>query len=220
MDDRDFEIEQIREGDEDFAIERTYEPPPTIKDMVSEDKRTLLGEPDLSNIPAFIHGVAFRKIIDYLLTRPNLELEGALIGRHCRGTQGREFVEIVEFLPFFTSRATPGSTEASEQEWFRANDRIDEMRRSGSDAQIVGWVHSHPGMRPAPTDTDIGTIEKHFKLPWQVSLIIDPKRKRIGVFEYFEEKGVTNKSGLIAYGDGDNSRLELTGYSYCTAQHF
>lgn len=221
MNESDFEIEQSHGSSGDFHVESSHEAfPPIDKNMVAEDKRTFLGKPDLSNIPTFIHGIAFKQIINYLLTQPNVELEGALIGRHCRDIQDREFVEIVEFFPFFTSLAAPGSTEASEQEWSRARERVDEMRRGGGDVQIVGWLHSHPGMKPAPSDTDIETIEKHFKLPWQISLIIDPKRKRIGVFGYSKEAGVRNKGGLIGYDDGDNSRIKLIDYSYCTAQHF
>jgi len=220
MNDKDFEFKHV-EDDLDFVIDMTYEPPPTIKDMVTERERTLIGEINSGNVPCFIHGIAFKQIIRYFLTRPNLELEGALIGRYCEDLCGRKFIEIVSFCPFVTAKAAPGSTAAaSEKEWLTARKQIDEMRSGDSDVWIVGWAHSHPGMKPAPSDTDIGTIKKHFFLPWQVALIIDPVKKRVGVFEYSNEKGVINKNGLIGYDDGDGSRFELNNYSYCSDQHF
>lgn len=206
---------------EDFKVESIHEAfPPTIKDMVSDEKKVVLGKIDLENVPVFIHNIAFRLIADYFSTQPNLELEGALIGSHCKDEQEREFVEIVDFFPFVTSRATPVSTEASVQEWHRASKRICEIRNSGSDVQIVGWVHSHPGMKPAPSDTDTRTIEAHFFLPWQVALIIDPKKRKIGVFGFSKKEGVINKGGLIGYSEKSNDKLELSKYSYCPSQHF
>ncbi|MFH1450816.1 MAG: Mov34/MPN/PAD-1 family protein [archaeon] len=62
-------------------------------------------------------------------------------------------------------------------------EKLDRLHKSGKDVLRAGWYHSHPGHGCWLSPTDMATINTMFREKHQVSIVVDPHRKHIGVFK-------------------------------------
>lgn len=217
----DFQIEQVYDHaeDDDFSIETTRVVAPIRREMPSLENVKVVGEFDVDNRPVFMSEVAAEKMLSHLNSlrttgTPYLELAGAPIGRYCVDRSGREFMEVTDYLPFQTA-SRPGDVVIPKDEHVRANETLDTMITRGDEVNaILGWVHSHPRMTPAPSPTDVETARKHYNLPTLPTIIVNPFGNEIGIFEYTETDGLVNKKGLVVL----SKKTNLSSYSYCQKQ--
>lgn len=60
-----------------------------------------------------------------------------------------------------------------------ANDYI---QKTGQNARIVGWYHTHPGFGVFMSGTDQNTQRQIYGTDWHVAIVFDPIRRDYGVF--------------------------------------
>jgi len=223
-DEEDFVIHGAREDktaeEEDFTLHEVNTTQPTRKEMPRAGDFVEIGEVDLDNIPIFMDSETFQAMEEHLSSlrktqTPYREMGGAPIGRYCVDSQGREFVEILAYIPF-TAPSTGGDIEIPEREWYRVHMIVDEMREKGLEVVISGWTHSHPNFTPAPSDTDVNTTNTHFNQSFMSALIYDPYHRKIGAFELDGRGGLKNKGGIAITGENRNLARDI---SYCEEGH-
>lgn len=232
----DFELHGVRQDDdftvhtqatanqpqEDFALNEVFQLQPSQREMPSLQNATVIGEFDPNGLPVFMDATTFQAMLSHLAslmdsTTPYAEIAGVPLGRYCRDRLGREFIEILGYLPFNTA-PRGGDVQIPAEEWVRVGIIVDELKSKGIDVNELGWVHSHPNLRrPAPSDTDIQTHRDHFSLPFQTALIYDPYKKSIGAFGLDASSNLVNKKGIVITGV---NRQSAQGITYCPDSHY
>ena len=220
----DFIVRGVGEVDstheDDFTLHETRTIQPVRREMPKTGQYVEVGEIDINNIPVFIDAETFQAMDSHLSSlrntqTPYRELSGAPIGRYCVDSKGRNFIEILAYVPF-SAPSSGKDIEIPAEEWIRANRITDEISSKGAQVAILGWIHSHPDFTPAPSDTDIGTTNTHFNQPFLTALIYDPFNRRIGAYELDGRGGLRNKGGIAITGNDKDLGSEL---SYCRAEH-
>lgn len=212
--------QQVGEVDADFTMVRR-EIPPIRREMPSSKNGIVIGELDVNRVPIFMSADTFSAIQRHLTSllqsqTPFLELAGAPIGLYCIDSLGRRFVEILAYVPFHTA-STGGGVQIPLEEHCRVNNVVNDLRARGVNVNmVVGWVHSHPDMIPAPSDTDIATADRFYDLDYLSTIIFDPVKKVIGVFEPNGQGGLRNKGGLVITG---RNRQVVQEVGYCRREH-
>lgn len=122
-------------------------------------------------------------VIDGLIAYSNCDLrreQGAfLLGLHHTGS--REVVAIRHFLPAAATRPASGSLTFTHDTWATLRR---EMEQRYPDEQLLGWHHTHPGLGIFLSPYDQFLHRQVFHEPWQVALVVDPRRREFGFFQW------------------------------------
>lgn len=110
-----------------------------------------------------------------------LEVKGALLGLPIKHAEtGQIEVHVHQAIPLpILEVDSPTSCV------YRAHDKvkIDLLcEREFGGLQVVGWFHSHPGLRVFLSNVDRETMELSFPLPHHVALVIDPVQDEAAYF--------------------------------------
>jgi len=118
------------------------------------------------------------QVLDYSEQDLNRELGGFLIGGL---QQQRQAVDIRHFLPAVDTRSRHASLTFTHDTWSRMHR---EVQQSFPDDVVVGWHHTHPGFGIFLSGYDLFIQRNFFSEPWQVALVVDPKRQEFGFFQW------------------------------------
>ncbi|RMG20854.1 MAG: hypothetical protein D6732_28250 [Methanobacteriota archaeon] len=111
---------------------------------------------------------AMAKMIQFDKDHPKKETAGLLIGRYIED----ENVLIIEDIEVGDQKGTAVHVEISEQALV---DIVVKMSQRQDGATIVGWWHTHPGLRSFMSSTDISTQRNYQNLfDKSVAIVIDP----------------------------------------------
>lgn len=196
---------------------------PTLREMPSMQDSVVLGNPDLNDIPVFIEGVTFDAVNSYFFNeinrttqvRNSLEQNVAAIAGYHIDSRGRKFVRIVRFI-MLNSRGERGQVDTSADEWRRAYNELEEIKRKGEDVATVLWWHDHPGFKPAPSDLDERTALSFFSGRHQPIIISNPNQEVVGLFGTNANGVFGNKGGVIVYGP---EAVQASKWKYCHDNH-
>lgn len=159
-----------------------------------------IGEPKEGAPLLFIDDTAYKAVTDHLKGDLRNERGGLLIG-HIK--PDKTSLEVTGFIPATSSQSkSPVRFEFTHEDWANFA-RIREGRGRGE--AVVGWVHSHPKIEPAPSRFDI-FIQGYFNMPGQFSLIIDPVNNTLGIFRLKEGESI-NEGGFMLKGNLPNNGL-------------
>ena len=126
-------------------------------------------------------------IYPHVFENADREVGGVLIGNASR-TGGMPLVSgAIEALSADEQRASLTFTQAA---WEHVHRTLD--RDFPSDAQIVGWYHSHPGFGIFLSEHDLFIHRNFFSGASQIALVVDP---------------IARTEGVFAWRDGDIDRL-------------
>lgn len=89
-----------------------------------------------------------------------------------------------------------------------------EQERNYSHLKIVGWFHTHPGFGVFLSSYDLFIHENFFDLPWQIALVCDPIKKRIGCFVWDNEKVQSSQYELF---NGTSSHATAAAKAYSSS---
>lgn len=106
------------------------------------------------------------------------ELGGVLLGTAACSAEGT-IVVVEAAIPALHTDASRGSVTFTHDTWEEIN-RIKD--RDHPDKRIVGWYHTHPGFGLFLSDYDVFIHRNFFSLPWQVALVVDPRKGESGFF--------------------------------------
>ena len=153
------------------------------------------GDADPGKLPICVAAPALQAAVDWVKPRLRFEAGGVLCGHH-GVDDGREFVTVDAFLPAPKAKAGPTHlvfTHEAFAECEQAREALD------PELQIVGWCHSHPGYGVFLSDADLFIHTQFFPLPWQVALVIDPKRDELAFFRLVDGRTVTTGFFLLTH---------------------
>lgn len=154
----------------------------------------------------FVSEATLETIRDYSATKLDREVGGVLMGGYyldpeANGGKGQEFIVIDDYIPVREGQSNHASFEFSLDAWTQVtrirNERWpDDTRADGSRSLMVGWHHTHPTFGIFLSGMDMGIQREHFKLPWQVALVVDPVRQTLG---FLRIKAGKERASLCAF---------------------
>ncbi len=110
---------------------------------------------------------------------------------------GIEFVEVRGFLPAHHTRNRASSVTFTYETWTRLRQ---DLERRPPDDQLIGWHHTHPGLGIFLSEFDRFIHRYFFGQHWQVALVVDPRQKQLGFFQWSD--GRLAGSGFTCVDDG------------------
>ena len=132
------------------------------------------------------------QVLDYSEQDLHRELGGFLIG----GLPQQQVVEICHFLPAVDTRSRHASLTFTHDTWSRMHR---EVQQCFPDEVVVGWHHTHPGFGVFLSGYDLFIQRNFFSAPWQVALVVDPKRQEFGFFQW--RAGQVVDCGFVCLAD-------------------
>jgi proteasome lid subunit RPN8/RPN11 len=64
---------------------------------------------------------------------------------------------------------------------------------------LLGWQHTHPGLGVFLSGYDLFIQKNFFAQPWQIALVVDPRRQEFGFFHW--RQGAVRDCGFVCVGD-------------------
>jgi proteasome lid subunit RPN8/RPN11 len=109
---------------------------------------------------------------------PRAEICGVLVGDVYQDDTGA-FLLVEHIIEGESSTGSAGQVTFTADTWQHIQLKMD---RQYPDLRIVGWYHTHPGHGVFLSEMDIFLHESFFGLPWQATLVYDPRSGEEGVF--------------------------------------
>lgn len=152
------------------------------------------GDADLARLPIFARETALADATVWVQARRLNEAGGVLVGHHGLDA-GREFVTVDAFLAAPKCQAGPAHLVFTHEAFAECEAAREQLDPS---LAVVGWCHSHPGYGVFLSEADQFIHTQFFPLPWQVALVIDPRREELGFFRM--AGGATTRTGFFLLG--------------------
>jgi proteasome lid subunit RPN8/RPN11 len=132
-----------------------------------------------------IADVVLDEILEYSERDLYREVGGFLIGRG--DTTPRPHVEICHFLPAVQAQSRIASLMFTHDTWAAMTRDVE---RKFPDEAVLGWHHTHPGFGVFLSAYDMFIHRNFFREPWQIALVVDPRRQELGFFQWSEDQVV------------------------------
>lgn len=114
------------------------------------------------------------------------ELCGVLVGDLYQDADG-PFLLITDIVRARDARQESTQVTFTHSAWEHINKEMDDKH---ADKRIVGWYHMHPGFGVFLSEVDLFAHKNFFNAPWQVSLVMDQKARKVGLFYWQNEEVV------------------------------
>jgi len=186
---------------DDFGIELG----PSVRRHI-EQKMSPLADPALAAVaydapssdqtPVFVTEEVLRNIEKHAAKEKSREIGGILLGNFHRNESG-SFVEITDFVEAAHTKGTDVSLTFTHETWAQLTA---EHAARGSDKQIVGWYHSHPGLGVFMSREDEFVHSSFFADPWQTALVVDPIYHNWGCFKW-ADGNLQRTGGFYVFAD-------------------
>lgn len=128
----------------------------------------------------FLTEAILQEVLAWSYTDPHHELGGVFVG-DLYAHRGLPYIEIAGYIQARQYENTAASFKFTHDS-FSAITREKEQRFN--DRPIVGWHHTHPGYGIFLSGTDLFSHRNFFNLPWMVAMVVDPKAKTMGFFQW------------------------------------
>ncbi len=133
--------------------------------------------------PIVVYDSVLNSILEYSEKDLNRELGGFLIG--LTHEEPQPHLEIRRFLPALEARREHMSVTFTHETWSSVTREVD---HSFPGEMVVGWQHTHPGFGIFLSSYDLFIHRHFFSAPWQVALVVDPRRQEFGFFQWRGEE--------------------------------
>lgn len=135
--------------------------------------------------PIVINRSVLDHILDYSDRNPDIEVGGFLLGEFCEDPgNGQAFIEISEYVKATQVNSSYRTLTFTHDSWAQLHQQLTN-RFPGH--QVVGWHHTHPGFGIFLSQQDEFIHRHFFDQPWQVALVVDPRRGELGFFQWRED---------------------------------
>ena len=139
------------------------------------------------------------EILEFAEHGRSCEVGGFLLGEVYG--DAHSFVVIRQFHPAQKALSTGASLTFTHETWADLHRRICQ-RHPGE--VILGWQHTHPGLGVFLSGYDLFIQRNFFREPWQVALVVDPRRQELGFFHWRE--GEVKDCGFVCADAGTPAR--------------
>jgi proteasome lid subunit RPN8/RPN11 len=136
-----------------------------------------------NTLPLFVHESVLEEILEYSEQDVSSELGGFLLGGYHEDQQ--PYVEIRHFLPAAGARSRAASLTFTHETWSRLNHEVENQY---PEELVVGWHHTHPDFGIFLSAYDLFIHRHFFREPWQVAMVVDPKRQEFGFFQWQDDQ--------------------------------
>jgi proteasome lid subunit RPN8/RPN11 len=92
-----------------------------------------------------------------------------------------QYVLIRHFHPAQHAHASSASLTFTHETWAELTR---ETEASFPGESLVGWQHTHPGFGIFLSGYDLFIHKNFFSQPWQVAMVVDPRRQELGFFHW------------------------------------
>lgn len=154
----------------------------------------------LRSCPLFCRDQVLDQILDYSGQDETRERGGFLIGQAfvdpAAASEGKTYVEVRHFVPALETIGQAASMRFTHETWAGLNR---EMASSFPDECVVGWHHTHPGLGVFLSAYDRFIHAHFFSQPWQVAMVVDPRAKEFGFYQWTE--GQLVDCGFVIYSE-------------------
>ncbi len=130
------------------------------------------------DLQVFIREQILREIVIHAKSNMGMELGGVLIGEHYRW-KGQYWVLVDGYIKAEGYVNTAASFKFTHDSWSQISR---EREKRFNDRPMVGWHHTHPGYGVFLSHMDTFIQRNFFNLPYQVALVVDPRREEFGFF--------------------------------------
>jgi proteasome lid subunit RPN8/RPN11 len=142
-------------------------------------KGSTLGEIHADALPILIREPILEEILEYSEEDTSRELGGFLVGRY--DTEAHPRVEIRHFLPAASAASRAASLTFTHETWAQLTREVESQY---PDEVVVGWHHTHPNFGIFLSAYDLFIHRHFFPDPWQIAMVVDPRRQELGFFQW------------------------------------
>lgn len=134
------------------------------------------------------------QVLEYSEQDQSRERGGFLLG----GVYGHgpQYVVIRHFHPALQAQGNSASLTFTHETWAALTR---ETERSFPTETLVGWQHTHPGFGIFLSGYDLFIHRNFFAEPWQIAMVVDPRKKEIGFFHW--RSGEVRDCGFVCADD-------------------
>ena len=143
----------------------------------------VIGEIHGNAIPLFVYEPVLEEILEYSEQDLSAELGGFLVGGYHEDR--RPYVEIRHFVPAASARSRAASLTFTHETWALLNREVESQY---PDDLVVGWHHTHPNFGIFLSAYDLFIHHHFFSEPWQIAMVVDPKRQEFGFFQWRDDQ--------------------------------
>jgi proteasome lid subunit RPN8/RPN11 len=126
-----------------------------------------------------VHESVLEEILDYSEQDLSREIGGFLIG--VVDDQTPAGVEVRYFLPALDTRSGSASLTFTHETWATLTREVEQRYPN---ELVLGWHHTHPGLGVFLSAYDLFIHRNFFREPWQIAMVVDPKRHEFGFFQW------------------------------------
>jgi len=143
-----------------------------------------IGDIHKQALPIFVSETVLETILDYSHRDLTRELGGFMLGGLFED-RNREYIEVRNYLPAVDARSRAASLTFTHDTWSAMTRQAEEQF---PDDRVVGWHHTHPGFGIFLSGYDLFIHRNFFGMPWQIAMVVDPKRQEFGFFQWRAEE--------------------------------
>lgn len=143
-----------------------------------------VGCPELETRPCFVRVLAVEMMFAHALEHPTVETGGLLVGRACRDGAG-EYLRVEGAVPAQCAERTAASLTFTHEAWAQMHVQVQERF---PDLQVVGWFHTHPGLRVFLSGPDLFLHRSLFAQRFDVAVVLDLPSRQWGLFAWHGDR--------------------------------
>src|SRR5436190_6569674 len=106
------------------------------------------------------------------------------------------YVIVRHFHPALEAQGSMASLTFTHDTWATLTREIEANFPSES---LLGWQHTHPGLGVFLSGYDLFIQKNFFAQPWQIALVVDPRRQEFGFFHW--RQGAVRDCGFVCVED-------------------
>lgn len=133
----------------------------------------------------YVHQNVLAHAVGYSETDLKRERGGFLLGglHHDR----QVYIEVRAFLPATATESRAMSLRFTHDTWAAMTRRAE---ADHPDELVLGWQHTHPGLGVFLSAYDLFIHRHFFSQPWQIALVVDPRARKFGFFQWHDGRVV------------------------------
>ena len=151
---------------------------PILKPLPADSRTTqVIGAIDDQGLPIFLYETVLEQILEFSDQQTSQERGGFLLGGLY--VDRRPYIEVRHFEPAHQAESRAASLTFTHDTWSTLQRR---MESHYPEEILLGWHHTHPDFGVFLSSYDLFIHRHFFSQPWQVAMVVDPKRQEMGFF--------------------------------------
>ena len=163
-----------------------------------------IGERVEANKNIYILQSAYKEIHSFTKNKTTNESGGILVGTVIEEF-GKTNIVIYGFVEAKYAEGTPTTLKFTHETWDYVHGEIEKKYEN---AQIVGWIHTHPDFGIFLSEYDTFIQENFFKEDYQIAYVVDPIQHIEGFYFWLNEKIERCKGFYIFDKTGEKIEIE------------